>query len=427
MKKISFFIFCAFWIFGFVHTSTVQALSTVDFNLEVKAGDLLKNNQFPEVFYVDSDMKLRWVVNEQAAIKYFGQTWAQLVKEFENLESSGLEFGESITESNFLSPVTEQETLNDYSDITTGWLVKNNQFAEVFYVDSDMKLRWVVNEQAAENFFGTNWVQQVKEFEDLTLAGLEFGDTYDSPENFSLDSDNDGLSNDDEAKYGTDPNNVDTDGDGVTDRDEINTFRTDPLNADTDGDGFDDGMEIRNGYSPIASFNPKVPAVNDSDYIRGDENAEITLIGYSDFQSPFSSIHVKTIDELLEKYLGKIRFINRHFPLSSIHPDAQKAAEAFECAGEQGKAYEMHDIMFKNQGALEEADLKNYAGQFGLNKSQFDSCLDEGRYMSKVNKQAQEAQTAGISNIPSTWVNDQLLRGAAPISTFEEIIDGLLQ
>ena len=178
--------------------------------------------------------------------------------------------------------------------------------------------------------------------------------------------------------------------------------------------------------APTGDFS-KVPAVSDSDYIRGDVNAEITLIEYSDFQCPFCARHVPTIDALLDKYEGKVRFVYRHFPLNSIHPNAQKAAEAFECAGEQGKAYEMHDKMFENTNALAVSNLKTYAGQFGLNQSQFDSCLDDGKYASKVNQQARDGQASGISGTPGTWVNNQLVKGAYPVATFEQIIDSLLK
>lgn len=171
----------------------------------------------------------------------------------------------------------------------------------------------------------------------------------------------------------------------------------------------------------------KVSAVSDEDYIRGDVNAPVTLIEYSDFQCPFCKRHAPTISQLLSEYEGEVRFVYRHFPLSSIHPQAQKAAEAFECAGEQGKPWEYHDTLFANQSALDVTSLKSYAGNLGLNQSQFDSCLDTGKYNNKVIGQAQEAQAAGISGTPGTFVNDQLVKGAYPVAIFEQIIDELLQ
>jgi len=86
---------------------------------------------------------------------------------------------------------------------------------------------------------------------------------------------------------------------------------------------------------PKADFS-KISPVSDSDYIRGNKNAELTLIEYSDFQCPFCTRHNSTLDQILEEYKGQVRLVFRHLPLTSIHPQAQKAAEAAECAGEQG-------------------------------------------------------------------------------------------
>lgn len=170
-----------------------------------------------------------------------------------------------------------------------------------------------------------------------------------------------------------------------------------------------------------------VSPVTDADHIRGNKNAKVTLIEYSDFECPFCKRHKPTLDQLLSQYDGDVRLVYRHFPLTSIHPNAQKSAEASECAGEQGKFWEYHDILFDNAPALAPANLKSYAGQLGLNQSQFDSCLDGGKFASLVSKQASEAQRAGITGTPGTFVNDQLVRGAFPISQFQQIIDGLLQ
>jgi protein-disulfide isomerase len=134
-----------------------------------------------------------------------------------------------------------------------------------------------------------------------------------------------------------------------------------------------------------------------------------------------------TLNKILQDYDGQVRLVYRHFPLNSIHPQAQKAAEASECAGEQGKFWEYHDLLFANQSALQVADLKSYAGKLSLKQSQFDQCLDSGKYANKVNQQAQDAQTSGITGTPGTWVNNQLVKGAYPYETFKQIIDALLK
>ncbi|MDX9892827.1 MAG: DsbA family protein [Patescibacteria group bacterium] len=170
----------------------------------------------------------------------------------------------------------------------------------------------------------------------------------------------------------------------------------------------------------------KISPVGSDDYIRGNANAKVTLIEFSDFQCPYCQRHYATINQLAADYGDKIRVVFRHFPLSSIHPNAQKAAEAAECAGEQGKFWEMHDQLFE-AASLDIASLKTMAGQLGLSQSQFDSCLDSSKYASKVAKQAAEAQAAGITGTPGTFVNSELVKGAYPVETFKQIIDGLLQ
>lgn len=177
--------------------------------------------------------------------------------------------------------------------------------------------------------------------------------------------------------------------------------------------------------APTDDFS-KVPKVTNDDHIRGDKNAKITMIEYSDFQCPFCQRHLPTLDQVLTDYKGKVRLIYRHFPLTSIHPNAQKSAEASECAGDQDKFWEMHDKLFANQTALQIENLKQYAKDLGLNTSQFDSCLDTGKYASKVNQQATEAQNSGITGTPGTWVGDQLVKGAYPFDTFKQIIDAQL-
>lgn len=198
------------------------------------------------------------------------------------------------------------------------------------------------------------------------------------------------------------------------------------------------GTDTNVAAAPTAPTQPTAPAepagnfgavapVSNKDHIRGNANAKVTLLEYSDFQCPFCSRHKPTLDQLLSQYDGDVRLVYRHFPLTSIHPNAQKAAEASECAGEQGKFWEMHDLLFANNTAMEVANLKSYAGQLKLNQSQFDSCLDSGKYASLVNAQAAEAQAAGITGTPGTFVNNELVRGAFPITTFQQIIDGLLK
>lgn len=170
-----------------------------------------------------------------------------------------------------------------------------------------------------------------------------------------------------------------------------------------------------------------LPAVSASDYIRGSKDAKITLIEYSDFECPFCQRHKGTIDKILSNYSGKVRFIYRHFPLS-FHPEAQKAAEAFECAGEQGKAYEMHDKIYEANaaGTMGVDTWKKAAKDLGLNATKFNDCLDTGKYVSKISQEQNDGAAAGVEGTPATFVNGTLVSGAVPYEQFKTIIDSLL-
>ena len=158
----------------------------------------------------------------------------------------------------------------------------------------------------------------------------------------------------------------------------------------------------------------------------GPDDAEIVLIEISEFQCPYCKRHNPTMDQVMEEYEGKIKRYWIHFPLTSIHPYAMKAAEATECAGEQDKFWEMHDIIFENTSKMTVDDLKSNATKIGLNSSKFNSCLDSDKYASKIQQQMSAAQAAGVSGTPGTFVNGQIIKGAYPFETFKELIDAEL-
>ena len=178
---------------------------------------------------------------------------------------------------------------------------------------------------------------------------------------------------------------------------------------------------------PLQGNPALLPPVSSEDYVRGDANAKITLIEYSDFECPFCSRHAPTIDKILENYKGKVRLVFRHFPLS-FHPEAQKAAEASECAGEQGKFWEMHDKIFEaNEAKNMSVDTwKKAAKDLKLNTAKFNDCLDSGKYLSKIQNEQADGQAAGVEGTPATFVNGKLISGAVPYEQFKSVIDSIL-
>ena len=184
----------------------------------------------------------------------------------------------------------------------------------------------------------------------------------------------------------------------------------------------------------VAAPTAAVPAVTKADHIRGDVNAPVTMIEYSDFQCPYCARFNDTMLQVMDAYKGQVRWIYRYFPLSSIHPDAEHAAEAGECAAEQGKFWEMGDKMFASQAdGLSIAQLESYAKSVGVaNAAQFKTCLESGKYTSLVQADQQGGEAAGVNGTPGTFImakggQSQLIPGALPIETVKQMIDAALK
>lgn len=161
-------------------------------------------------------------------------------------------------------------------------------------------------------------------------------------------------------------------------------------------------------------------------HIRGGKKALVTLVEYSDFQCPYCQAVAPTLQQILQEYGDKVSLEYRHYPLS-FHPMAQPAAEASECAAEQGKFWEYHDALFANQSGLSPELFRNLAQTLKLNVSRFTSCLDSGKYTAKIQAQLLEGQQKGVQGTPGTFVNGELVSGAQPFEAFKRIIDSKLQ
>ena len=199
------------------------------------------------------------------------------------------------------------------------------------------------------------------------------------------------------------------------------------------------GLAIGTGYLGVPSTFPakvgnqqakkedKQPAVEvipirNSDHVLGNENAKITIIEYSDYECPFCTRNIPTLERILDEYGNKVNWSFRHFPLS-FHAHSQKAAEASECAAEQGKFWEYHDLLFSDLSKLNQAGFTEHARKLGLEMARFDSCLSSGKYKGQVEEDVQAGAEAGISGAPAFFINGVLLSGAQPISEFERVID----
>src|SRR5680860_337552 len=166
--------------------------------------------------------------------------------------------------------------------------------------------------------------------------------------------------------------------------------------------------------------------VSKDDNIRGNINAPITIVEYSDFQCPYCSRFHETMNQIFAEYPEDVRWVFKHFPLDSRHPLARKTAEASECAAEQGKFWEFSDEVYTNQQAISNDSLSTFAKNIGLNVSQFDSCVSSGKYSDKVEADYQEGVQFGVSGTPGDFINGKSLGGAAPYDKLKQIIEEML-
>jgi protein-disulfide isomerase len=158
---------------------------------------------------------------------------------------------------------------------------------------------------------------------------------------------------------------------------------------------------------------------------RGPKDAPVTIVEFSDFECPYCGAAHDTVDQVMNTYAGKVRLVYRQFPLS-FHPHAAKAAEASLCALDQGKFWEYHDALFKNQKKLEPADLKASATAVGMDGQKFGQCLDSGEKKKAVDADQQAGLQAGVGGTPAFFINGIFLNGAQPIDEFKKVIDGEL-
>ncbi len=172
--------------------------------------------------------------------------------------------------------------------------------------------------------------------------------------------------------------------------------------------------------------------LNEGDVILGDPNAPVTLIEYSDFQCPFCGRFYSQTEPLIkENYIqtGKVKFVYRHFAF--LGPESRAAANAVECAKDQGSFWDFHNEIFdaeirdgqEHNGNLDRALFLSIAQKLGLDTAEYTSCLDTNKYNDKVESDYNVAQQLGVAATPTIFVNDKMIEGALPFENFKLIIE----
>ncbi len=182
---------------------------------------------------------------------------------------------------------------------------------------------------------------------------------------------------------------------------------------------------------PAGDVKPVDPKV---DHIRGNPDAKVSVIEYSDFECPFCSRHHPTMQQVLDTYGDDVNWVYRHYPLP-FHPNAQKAAEATECAAELGgndTFWEMTDMLME-KGATDSTQFPVYAKAVGLNEAKFMECLNSGRHAQRVTDDMTGGSAAGVNGTPGNIIlnneteDSRNVSGAQPFSAFQVVIDEMLK
>jgi protein-disulfide isomerase len=153
------------------------------------------------------------------------------------------------------------------------------------------------------------------------------------------------------------------------------------------------------------------PPVSAADHALGPPTAPVTLVEYGDYECPYCGAAHPVVKEIYRQLGDELRFVFRHFPLTRVHPHAERAAEAAEAAGAQGRFWQMHDLLFENQNALEDEDLLVYANAIGLDVRRFVIELENGVYTPKVRADFLSGVRSGVNGTPTFFINGRRHEG----------------
>jgi len=172
-------------------------------------------------------------------------------------------------------------------------------------------------------------------------------------------------------------------------------------------------------------FELTVP-VSPVDHRLGPEHAPVTIVEYGDFECPNCKQAAPAVKLLLERYVERVRFVFRHFPLEEVHPHALHAAEAAEAAGAQGKFWEMHDLLFENQRHLKQPQLHEYAERLQLDMARYTAENDDEIYLQRVREHQRSGRDSGVHATPAFFVNGKIQDVSFGMKSLFDAVDAAL-
>ncbi len=182
-----------------------------------------------------------------------------------------------------------------------------------------------------------------------------------------------------------------------------------------------------NGETTVREKPARVAVATEGRPSKGPEDAPVTIVGFSDFQCPYCASLFSTLKAIEKNYQDKVRIVYLQFPLRTIHPNAQKAAEASLCANEQNQFWPMLDAMFADQRKLSVDELKRTAEKLSLDMSAFNACLDGNKYDSAIRADIAEGLKVGVRGTPAFFVNERFFGGSVPYDEIQRAIEDELQ
>jgi predicted DsbA family dithiol-disulfide isomerase/ribosomal protein S17E len=172
---------------------------------------------------------------------------------------------------------------------------------------------------------------------------------------------------------------------------------------------------------------PRLEVATTGGIEKGEKSAPITFIEFSDYQCPFCGRSQDVVKQVVAKYGDKLYHVFMDFPLTSIHPLAMPAAAASRCAGDQGKYWEYHDLLFQRQAQLSAENFGKWAQELGMDGAKFAACIKEDKHQKDIQSSMEIGQKAGVTGTPAFFLNGIMISGAQPFEQFESIIQTELE